>query len=191
MAEFVPIFNNYSFSKTSFFPPHVYQALHPATEIVNFCLCLCVFTFAWKHLWGPKRLPPSAWCKPCGLMQRKELLLGSWILQSSELMSSSALRLASVGALDLWSQLEEVGLLSYVLLGMDLPEKLTHQRTVVHPSLTAKYTLCLILCTTFSRLGTNPQTLQWVWTGVTAQHSYTAPLHQGQLLPDVLSEEDH
>ena len=88
--------------------------------------------------------------------------MGSRILQSSELMRSSALRLASVGALDLWSQLEKVGMLSCVLLGVDLPEKLTHQRTVVHPSLTAKYTVCLILCTTFSPLGMNLQTLRWV-----------------------------
>lgn len=46
-------------------------------------------------------------------------------------------------ALDLRSQLEKVGQLSCVLLGMDLPEQLIHQRRVVHPSLpeVMKYTL--------------------------------------------------
>lgn len=122
-------------------------------------------------------------------MRRKKLLLGSYILQSVELMSSSGLNLASLGALDLWSQLEKAGLLSCVLLGMDLPEELAEEEQLVHPSVTAKYTLCLIYAP-------SSLILEWMSPMMSLKAgdspaSCTAPLHQGQHLPSSSSEEDH
>lgn len=145
------------------------------------CL-LCVCTSSRKHLWWPKRWAPSAHCRPWA--DAKEIIpfgipnppvfwdneLLSWALHQWEpwICNPSCRKWGSCPVFCwVWPSLRS-------------------SFRAVHPSLPG-----LGFLHHLSQLGMHLQTLRSVGREVRAQHSCTAPLHQGQPLPDVWNEEDH
>lgn len=147
----------------------MYQAHEPTTEIVNFCVC-CVSVFPCGSICGGPRgafstLQTMGWCKRSHSF---------WNPESSTLLSYWApqLRLPSVRAWDLQSQLEKMGWFSCVLLDMDLPGELIHQRRAVHPPLPSEYTLCWIYAPPLPTWNASPNPTEGRW-----QPSTHAQLH--------------